>query len=159
MDLIVKNLYGCFKNSILTDKSVTNFIHQQKGNCFKPLTFSLVIDTFTLSIKQEQYNRFGYKIVKYLTPRQRYQFADFVVYMARLKSENKILLNVFSRCCAWAKAIISEEICHCFGLRILSSENVRLIFQDFRFLCLQNYPSINKNLKNMRSNSVVVQCI
>ena len=103
MDLIVKNLYGCFKNSILTDKSVTNFIHQQKGNCFKPLTFSLVIDTFTLSIKQEQYNRFGYKIVKYLTPRQRYQFADFVVYIARLKSENKILLNVFSRCCAWAK--------------------------------------------------------
>ena len=47
---IFKNLYCCFKTSILTDEFVTDFVHVQKGilqgDWFSPLIFDLIINTF-----------------------------------------------------------------------------------------------------------------
>ena len=89
---IVKNLYCCFKTSILTDEFVTDFVHMQKGvlqgDCFSPLIFNLIINTFIQSIKHEQYEQFGHKFVKYLTPRHWYQFADTAAVISGLESKN-----------------------------------------------------------------------
>ena len=49
---IVKNLYCCFKTSILTDEFVTDFVHMQKGvlqgDCSSPLIFNLIIRSSSL---------------------------------------------------------------------------------------------------------------
>ena len=86
---------------MLTDGFVTDFIHMKEGvlqgDCFSPLMFNLIINTFIHSVKHEQYEQFDYKFVRYLTPRQGYQFADDAAVISGLESENQILLNLFSR--------------------------------------------------------------
>ena len=56
---IVKNIYSCFKTSVLTDGFVTDFIHIAKGvlqgDCFGPLIFNLIVNTFIQSVKDGQY--------------------------------------------------------------------------------------------------------
>ena len=98
---IVKNLFSCFKISILTDGFVTDFVHMEKGilqgDCFSPLMFNLIINTFIQSVKPDQYERFGYKFMRHLTPGHRYQFADDAAIISALESENQVLLNFFSR--------------------------------------------------------------
>ena len=119
---IVKNLYCCFKTSVLTDEFVTDFVHMQKGvlqgDCFSPLIFNLIINTFIQSIKHEKYEQFGYKFIRYLTPRHWYQFADAAAVISGLESKNQILLmNVFARWCSWGDIIIRADKCHSFGLK------------------------------------------
>ena len=61
---------------MLTDGFVTDFVHMEKGvlqgDCFSPLMFNLIINTFIHSVKHEQYKQFGYKFMRYLTPRHQY---------------------------------------------------------------------------------------
>ena len=80
---------------MLTDGFVTDFIHREKGalrgDCFSPLMFNLIINTFIHSVKHEQYEQFGYKFVRYLTPRHWYQFADDAAVISGLESENQML--------------------------------------------------------------------
>ena len=118
---IVKNLYCCFESSTLTDGFVTDFVHMEKGvlqgDCFSSLMFNLIINTFIHSVKHEQYEQFGYKFVRYLTPRHWYQFADDAAVISGLESENQILLNLFSGWCAWADMITRVEKCHSFGIK------------------------------------------
>ena len=126
---IVKNLYCCFKISMLTDGFVTDFIHMEKGvlqgDCFSPLMFNLIINTFIHSVKHEQYEQFGYKFMRYLTPRHWYQFADDAADISSLESENQILLNLFSRWCSWAM-IIRVDKCHSFGIKKSSTSSKQL---------------------------------
>ena len=97
---IIKNLYCCFKTSMLTDGFVTDLIHMEEGvlqgDCSSPLMFNLIINTFIHSVKHEQYEQFGYKYMRYLTPLYWYQFADDAAVISGLESENQILLNLFS---------------------------------------------------------------
>ena len=78
--------------------------------------FNLIINTFIQSIKHEQYEQFGYKFMRYLTPRHWYQFAYDAAVISGLESENQILLNLFSRWCSWADMIIRVDKCHSFGI-------------------------------------------
>ena len=63
---IVKNLYCCFKTSILNDRFVT----------------------FIQFVEHEQYEQFGYQFMRYLTPLHWYQFADYAAVLSGLESEN-----------------------------------------------------------------------
>ena len=72
------------------------------GDCFRSLMFNLIIDTSIQPAKYEQYEQFGYKFMRYLTPRHWYQFSDDAVVISGLESENQTLLNLFSRWCSWA---------------------------------------------------------
>ena len=105
---------------MLTDGFVTDFVHMEKGvlqgDCFSPLMFNLIINTFIHSVKHEQYKQFGYKFMRYLTPRHWYQFAYDAAVISGLESENQILLNLFSRWCSWADMIIRVDKCHSFGI-------------------------------------------
>ena len=117
---IVKNLYCCFKTSLLTDGFVTDIVNMEKGvlkeDFFSPLMFIMIINTFIQSVKQEQYKTFGYNFLRYLTPRHWYQFADNAAVISGLESENQILLNLFSRWCSWADMIIRVDECHYFRI-------------------------------------------
>ena len=114
---------------MLTDGFVTDFIHMEKGvlqgDCFSPLMFNLFINTFIQSVKHEQYEQFGYKFMRYLTPRHWYQFADDAADISSLESENQILLNLFSRWCSWAM-IIRVDKCHSFGIKKSSTSSKQL---------------------------------
>ena len=105
---------------MLTDGFVTDFMHMEEGvlqgDCSSPLMFNLIINTFIHSVKHEQYEQFGYKYMRYLTPRHWYQFADDATVISGLESENQILLNLFSRWCSWADMIIRVDKCHSFGI-------------------------------------------
>ena len=118
---IVKNLYCCFKTSILNDGFVTDFEHMEKGvlqgNCFSPLMFNLIISIFIQSVKHEQCEQFRYKFMRYLTPRHWYQFANDTAVISSLESENPIPPNLFSRSCSWADMIIRVDKCHFFGIK------------------------------------------
>ena len=102
---IVKNLYCCFKTPILTDSFVTDFVRMEKGvlqgYCFSSSMFNLIINTFIQSVKHEQYDQFGCKFMRYLTPRHWYQIVDDTAVTSGLESKNQILLNLFSRWCSW----------------------------------------------------------
>ena len=96
---IAKNLYCCFKTSVLTDGFVTVLVYMEKGvlqgHCFSPLMFNLIINTFIHSVKHEQYEQFGSKFMRYLTLRHWYQFADDASIFSGLENKNQILLNFF----------------------------------------------------------------
>ena len=144
---IVKNLYCCFKTSILTDEFVTDFVHMQKGvlqgDCFSPLIFKLIINTFIQSIKHEKYEQFGYKFIRYLTPRHWYQFADDAAVISGLERENQILLNVFARWCSWANMIIRVDKCHSFGLKKSGTSSKQ--FQSKLFLNNELIPAVKQD--------------
>ena len=57
---------------MLTDGFVSNFVCVEKcvlqGDCFSPLMFNLIINTFIQSVKHKQYKQFGYKFMRCLTP-------------------------------------------------------------------------------------------
>ena len=48
--------------------------------------FNLIINTFIQSIKHEQYEQFGYKFMRYLTPRHWYQFTYDAAVISGLES-------------------------------------------------------------------------
>ena len=79
--------------------------------------FNLIINTFIQSIKHEQYEQFGYKFMRYLTPRHWYQFADDAAVISGLESENQILLNLFGIWSLWVDMIIRVDKCHSFGIK------------------------------------------
>ena len=65
---------------MLTDGFVTDFVHMEKGvlqgDCFSPLMFNLIINTFIQPVKDEQYKQHGYKFMRHLTQLHWYQFFD-----------------------------------------------------------------------------------
>ena len=79
------------------------------------------------SVKHEQYEQFGYKFIRYLTPRQWYQFDDAAAVISFLESENQILLNLFSRWCSWAAMIIRVNKCHSFGIKKSATSSKQFI--------------------------------
>ena len=79
--------------------------------------FNLIINTFIQSIKHEQYEQFGYKFMRYLTPRHWYQVADDAAVISGLESENQILLNLFGIWSLWVDMIIRVDKCHSFGIK------------------------------------------
>ena len=145
---IVKNLYCCFKISILTEDFVTDFVHMEQkgvlqGDCFSPLMFNLIINTFIRYFKHEQYEQFGYKFMRYLTSRHWYQFTDNTNVISGLESENQILLNLFSRWCSWADMIIRVDKCHSFGIKKSGTSSKQL--QPKLFVNNELIPPVKQN--------------
>ena len=118
---IVNNLYSDFHLAIITNEFVCDFIKVRKGvlqgDCFSPLCFNMIINTFIQSIQEEQYTIFGFKINNGFTPRNWFQFADDAAAIICLESENQLLLNVFNRWCKWADMVIRVDKCHSFGIQ------------------------------------------
>ena len=109
-----------------------------QGDCFSSLMFNLIVNTFIQSVKHEQYEQFGYKFMRYLTSCHWYQFANVAAVISGLESENKILLNLFSRWCSWNDMIVSIDKCHSFGIKKsgTSSKQLQPVKQDEYFTYL-----------------------
>ena len=114
--IIVVVIITGFYTAIATDSFVTEFIHVGKGvlqgDCLSPLLFNMVINTLVL---------------KYLTPRHWYQFADDAAVITGMENHNQTLLNEFSRWCTWTKMSIRIDKCYSFGMAKVKSASKQVI--------------------------------
>ena len=126
---IVKNLYINFHLAIIIKDFVCDFVKVNKGvlqgDCFSPLCFNMIINTFIQSIQEEQYTTFGFRIDTGLKPRNWFQFADDAAAVTCLESENQTLLNVFNRWCNWAEMIVRIDKCHSFAIKKKGSRAIQ----------------------------------
>ena len=120
-------MYKDFYSAIATSSFLTPFIHVGKGvlqgDCFSPLAFNMVINTFIQHIKSEQYAQLGYSFVEGFSPRHWYQFADDAAAVTSLESENQILLNAFTRWCTWSDMTVRVDKCQSFGITKIGTQS------------------------------------
>ena len=118
---LVRDLYMDFSTAIASDAFVTDFILVSRGvlqgDCLSPLAFIMVINTFIQFIKNEKYQQFDYNFIKYMIPRQWYQFADDAAVVTGLEHENQVLLNAFNCWCTRPDNIIRVDKCHSFRMK------------------------------------------
>ena len=118
---IIRSLYSDFHITILTNSFSSDFIKVEKGvlqgDCFSPLIFNMVMNTFIQYIQNQYFQQFGYQFLKHFTPRHWLQFADDAAAITRQEGENQTLLNAFDRWCTWSHMIIKVEKCHSFGMK------------------------------------------
>ena len=89
-----------------------------QGDCFSPLIFNMVMNTFIQYIQNKFFQQFGYQFLKHFIPRHYWlQFAENAVAITGQESENQTLLNAFNRWCTWSPMIIKVEKCHSFGVK------------------------------------------
>ena len=98
---IIRSLYSDFHITILTNSFSSDFIKVGKGvlqgDCFSPLIFNMVMNTFIQYIRNQYFQQFGYQFLKHFTPRHWLQFADDAAAITGQESENQTLLNAFDR--------------------------------------------------------------
>ena len=99
-----------FHLAVMTCKGVL------QGDCFSPLIFNMVVNTFIQSIMEDNFTNFGYRIGDGVISRNWFQFADDAGAITCLESENQLLLKVFSRWCNWSDMLIRVDKCHSFGI-------------------------------------------
>ena len=118
---IIRSLYSDFHITILTNSFSCDFIKVGKGvlqgDCFSPLIFNMVMNTFIQYIRNQYFQQFGYQFLKHFTPRHWLQFADDAAAITGQESENQTLLNAFDRWCTGSHMIIKVEKCHSFGMK------------------------------------------
>ena len=88
---IVNNLYMDFHLAVMTCKGVL------QGDCFSPLIFNMVVNTFIQSIMEDNFTNFGYRIGDGVISRNWFQFADDAGAITCLESENQLLLKVLQQ--------------------------------------------------------------
>ena len=118
---IIRSLYSDFHITILTNSFSSDFMNVEKGvlqgDCFSPLIFNMVMNTFIQYIRNQYFQQFGYQFLKHFTPRHWLQFPDDAVAITGQESENQTLLNASDRCCTWSHMIIKVAKCHSFGMK------------------------------------------
>ena len=128
---MIQHMYTGYYTAIATDSFVSDFIHVGKGvlqgDCLSPLLFNMVINTSFNESKGKNSNSFGYKFLKYLTPRHWYQFADDAAVITGMENHNQTLLNEFSRWCTWTKMSIRIDKCHSFGMAKVKSASKQVL--------------------------------
>ena len=117
---IIRDLYSAFGIAIATNSFITGFIPVRKGvlqgDCLSPLIFNMIMHTFIEYIKSPPFDQFGFKFSSLFSHRHWFQFADDAAAVSSGESENQVLLNAFSRWCAWSRMIIRVDKCHTFGI-------------------------------------------
>ena len=91
-----------------------------QGDCLSPLTINLCLNAFIRYISDRKFRQFGFTITT-LYAIHRFQFADDAAVITGLENENQLLLNHFTRWCAWADMIIRVDQFSTFGIRNSSS--------------------------------------
>ena len=118
---IIRSLYSDFHITILTNSFSSDFIKVGEGvlqgDCFSPLIFNMVMNTFIQYIQNQYFQQFGYQFLKHFTPRHWLQFADDAAAITGQESKNQTLLNAFDRWCTWSNMIIKVEKYHSFGMK------------------------------------------
>ena len=103
---IPDDLYSDFHTTILTNSFSSDYIKIGKGvlqdDCFSPLIFNMVMNTFTQYIRTKFFQQFGYQHLKHFIPRHWLQFADDAVAITGQESDNQTLLNAFNRWYTWS---------------------------------------------------------
>ena len=95
-----------------------------RGDCLSPLTFNLCFNTFIQCISDQKFKQFGFTINS-LYPVHWFQFADDAAVITGLENENQILLNHFTRWCAWADMKIRVDKCSTFGIKKSSTSSTQ----------------------------------
>ena len=120
MQQLIISLYSTFQTSVITNSFQTPFITVDhgvfQGDCLSPLTFILCFNTFLQHISDQKFKQFGFTINS-LYPVHWFQFANDAAVITGLENENQILLNHFTRWCAWADMKISVNKCSTFGIK------------------------------------------
>ena len=93
---LIRSLYTDFQTSIITNSFRTPFITLGRGvlqgDCLRPLTFNLCLNTFIQYISNRKFQQFGFSLGS-LLPTSWFQFADHAAVITSLENENQLLLN------------------------------------------------------------------
>ena len=120
MQQLIFSLYSTFQTSLIKNSSQTPFITVGRavlqGYCLSPLTFNLSFNTFIHYISDQKLKQFGFTIY-FLYLVHWFQFADDASVITDLENENQILLNYFTRWCAWANMKVRVSKCSMFGIK------------------------------------------
>ena len=127
---LIISLYSTFQTSVITNSFQTPFITVGRGvlqgDCLSPLTFNLCFNTFIQYISDQKFKQFGFTINS-LYPVHWFQFADDAAVITGLENENQILLNHFTRWCAWADMKIRVDKCSTFGIKKSSTSSTQYL--------------------------------
>ena len=128
---LIRTLYKNFNIALATENYVTDYINVKKGvlqgDSASPLIFNLIINTFILYVKENQYSQLGYTFEKGFLPRNWYQFADDAIAVTPTERENQLLLDAFSRWCNWSHMSIRTDKCHSFGMKKVNSTSKQIL--------------------------------
>ena len=112
----------------MTDSFSSDYIKIGKGvlqgDCFNPLIFNMVMNTFIQYITNEFFQQFGYQFLKHFIPRHWLQFADDAAAITGQESENQTLLNAFNRWCTWSH--IKLKKCHSFEMKKCQTKCIQI---------------------------------
>ena len=96
-----------------------------RGDCLSPLAFNLCY-LIHLFVIYHKFRQFGFTISS-LCPIHWFQFADDATVITGLENENQILLNHFTRWCAWADMIIRVDKYSTLGIGKSSSSSIQYL--------------------------------
>ena len=113
---IIRSFYSNFHITTLPFSSDYTKIGKGvlQGDCFSPLIFNMVMNTFIQYIQNEFFQQFGYQFLKHFILKHWLQIADDAGAITGRESENQTLLNTFNRWCTWSHMIMKNKKCHSF---------------------------------------------
>ena len=127
---LIISLYSTSQTSVITNSFQTPFITVGRGvlqgDCLTPLTFNLCFNTFIQYISDQKFKQFGFTINS-LYPVHWFQFADDAAVITGLENENQMLLNHFTRWCAWADMKIRVDKYSAFGIKKSSTSSTQYL--------------------------------
>ena len=96
------------------------------GGLPKPFNFQPLPYTFIQYISNQIFKQFGFTSNS-VYPVHWFQFADDAAVITGLENENQILLNHFTRWCAWADIQIRVDKCSTFGIKKSSTSSTQYL--------------------------------
>ena len=127
---LIINLYSHFQTSVITNSFQTPLITVGRGvllrGCLSPLTFNICFNTFIRYISDRKFKQFGFT-TNSLYPVHWFHYADDAAAITGLENENNILLNHFTRWCAWANMKTRVDKCSTFGIKKFSTSSTQYL--------------------------------
>ena len=124
---IIMEIYNDFRIPIASDNYITSPIPVKRGvlqgDSLSPLLFNLCSPMLT--VNQEKLKCMRYIFGNTLSPKNWMQFADDTAVITALKSDNQLLLNLFTKWCVWADFVIKVEKCHTFGIKKYKTSSIQ----------------------------------
>ena len=127
---VIRSLYSDFHITILTNSFSSDYIKIEKGvlqgDCFSPLIFNMVMNTFIQYIRNEFFQQFGYQFLKHFILRHWLQFAYNAAAIPGQESESQTLLHAFNIWFTWSHMIMKVEKCYSFRMKKCQTQCIQI---------------------------------